>query len=101
MVALAPLPSVRYNDRMSRFREQYDPGMPQGDLPDEITSPEGYWWHWTDADKKGVPGYQCLGAGPAYERTYVEQALYCLSVDSDRPCPIPSHPHYELASRRR
>lgn len=59
--------------------------VPEG-LPESVVDPDGDTWLWTDADKRGVPGYQFAGGttmqrtlsgvGPAHTQKYVERGLY-------------------------
>lgn len=68
---------------------QYAPGTPRDMKPPAIIDPDGDTWLWTDADKRGVPGYQfaggatmarsSFGVGPAHTREYVEQGKYKVS----------------------
>ena len=64
--------------------EQYPTGTVRGDRPAEVVDPDGYTWEWTDADKRGVPGYQIRGLagpeamGPAHTYGYVLYARYCV-----------------------
>lgn len=65
---------------------QYQRFTPRGDRPPIVVDPDGDTWLWTDADKRGKPGYQyaggatmslsAFGIGPAYTRDYVEGGHY-------------------------
>lgn len=75
--------------------DQYPVGTERGERPDSVTDPHGDVWVWTDADKRGVPGYQWAiwpgreGTGPAHTRDFVAQGRMCVYFGKD--CPLHDH----------